>query len=442
MSDLLGAAYTPEWKRLVESFEGRLDGCTGETARGGDAFFAHNLVTSAIQRLRAGVSRGARLNETGLRFVTEGAAYLARIAAVHWARRGLKVSAELSAAPPVGSLVVSAERERGGTTESYAHDFIADAHRLLLRVPERFPYRHGRAFTLASMALPSPEYLYLYGATLLASPHAAGNWAAGDAGEAEARELWIDDLHLDAGLPGDAAALRELSARLVFPAYGETDHVGEVLGGLERAGAPSREQAADYFRRLLRSQAYFIRNFAARGLMALGQAPRDPHETACYRQALDAHDAPAAGPDQRRLAAEGPMEEWRSEPALSDPAYLGAAELERSGRRQEALEALERVLAKNPSNWFAMTAYAGLLGQLGALDKAEPLLKEMVATTPDCPTAHLIYGAILGRAGRRIEALKLFKDAVRRWPWNHQAVDACLWLISAGLLEAPEPGDA
>ncbi len=60
-----------------------------------------------------------------------------------------------------------------------------------------------------------------------------------------------------------------------------------------------------------------------------------------------------------------------------------------------------------------------------------------MATTPDCPTAHLSLGTCLKRRGLRDEAMQVFEDAVRRWPWHSQAVDSCLWMITDGMTSGP-----
>ncbi len=39
--------------------------------------------------------------------------------------------------------------------------------------------------------------------------------------------------------------------------------------------------------------------------------------------------------------------------------------------------------------------------------------------------------------GRRDEAMALFEDAVARWPWNNQAVDSFLWLLTDGMTAKP-----
>ena len=49
------------------------------------------------------------------------------------------------------------------------------------------------------------------------------------------------------------------------------------------------------------------------------------------------------------------------------------------------------------------------------------------------------HGAALNHQGRRDEAMALFEDAAR-WPWNNQAVDPRVWLLSDGMTASPGRG--
>jgi SAM-dependent methyltransferase len=393
VSEVLGAAYSPAWRGLVESFETRLEGCTGAVARGGDGFYSYNLVAVALRSLRLRLGEAACLNQAGLGFVSEAAAYLARIAAANWARRGLDVEARLGAGSPVRSLVVAAKRQRAGVSESIAHDFIADVHQLLLRVPACFPYHHKHFYLFDSPDLPSPEYLYLFGVTLLQSPHAAGNWPqTGRPGGIEedfeaSKNLWIDDLHQDAGIPRDDEALRRLSYWLVFPPYGYEKNAGQeynlvtLFSQVEERQLVPRNAAVAYLRRLLTGQAGFLRNLAARALMVYGEAPKAPHETHGYLQALAADDYGVAAP---------------------------------------ILDRFERLLGR-------------------AAEDPEKRRRELAASGPRAASRDLpdlVDSAVLeAAAGGRNEALRRLQDAVRRWPWHQQAVDACLGLVTQDLVE-------
>jgi hypothetical protein len=99
-------------------------------------------------------------------------------------------------------------RRRDGTDEHYVHDVLADLRGYLLRPPQMLPSLHGRYYALTSLTLPEPEYLYLYGLVLLYSAMAAGNWPRGtrvggrEEDFAASRNLLVDDLHADVGLPG------------------------------------------------------------------------------------------------------------------------------------------------------------------------------------------------------------------------------------------------
>ena len=214
--------------QLGNRFFGLLEKRLGQTARANHTFYAYRVVTAAVQRIRLDLLKGAALTAKGEEFVALAAAYLAMLAVLNWQRRGLKVSGSVCFAPgaPANCLFFFAERARNGALEVYSHDFLADMHRPLLRPPQMFPSIQGRAYVLNSLTLPSPEYLYQYGVHLLQSPQAGGNWPTTqkvgglDEDFQASRELLVNDLHQDCGLPKDDAAMRKLSWWIVFPPYG------------------------------------------------------------------------------------------------------------------------------------------------------------------------------------------------------------------------------
>ncbi len=468
--------------RLADEFTTPLVGHLGRFARFGDGFYSYQVVTRAVQRLRLDLLKGAVLTPVGSRFVAGAAAFLATLAARSWRRRGLAVEALVTygTADAEQRISVGAFRRRDGADEHYIHDVLADLQGYLLRPPQMLPTLHGRVYVLTSLSLPEPEYLYLYGLFLLHSAMAAGNWPMGERvggleeDFAASRKILVDDLHDDVGLPLDDEKLRALSWWVVFPPYGWDMNDGQEYNLMTLVDQILFKRllplasAEAYLRALLDSQATHLRNLAARSLLVLGKGPATPAETSHYWAALKASDLPLAIPGMARFAwhAEGrardtappadwierrrqawqrmveggPTEPWRRSPLLRDREYLAAAQPGLAPEEQRAR--LERLLAAHPGDWFLETALGALLmSQREGSDaqRGEEILRRCVTTTPDCPTAHLSLGTHLKHQGRREDAMAVFEDAVRRWPWHSQAVDSCLWMITDGMT-TPPPG--
>jgi len=119
---------------------------------------------------------GASLTSSGEVFIAQAAAFLAMLEISNWKRRGLKIRGALRFEPGAAdnAMFFTGERERDGAVESYSHDFLKDAHELLLRPPRMFPFAQGRTFVMESLTLPSPEHLYLFSAWLMDSHRASG----------------------------------------------------------------------------------------------------------------------------------------------------------------------------------------------------------------------------------------------------------------------------
>jgi hypothetical protein len=465
---------------LAEEFTGQLRGHLGRFARLTDGFYSYQVATRALQRLRLDLLQGAALTPSGARFAAGAAAFLATLAARSWQRRGLDVHAVVTygSGDDEERISVGAFRERDGKQENYVHDVLADVNEHLLRPPRMLPTLHGRYYALTSLTLPEPEYLYLYGLFLLYSAMSVGNWPRGerpgglDEDFAASRRLLVDDLHADVGLPHGDDRLRTLSWWLVFPPYGWEMNDGQeynmmtLVDQIMFKRLLPQADAVAYLRAVLESQATHLRNLAARTLLVLGKGPATPAETSHYRQALQSSDMQIAAPamarfawqaegrsretaptaewierrrhDWQRMVENGPTEAWRRSPILRDPEYLAAAKPDLAPQEQRAR--LEALIAAHPGDWFLDTALGALL--MGGSDaddarRGEEILKRCVANAPDCATAHLSLGTQLKHRGRRDEAIALFEDAVRRWPWHNQAVDCCLWMVTDGMTSPP-----
>jgi hypothetical protein len=464
---------------LAQEFTAPLAGHLGRFARLTDGFYSYQVATRAVQRVRLDLLKGSALTPKGARFVAGAAAFLATLAARSWQRRGLGVEALVTygSGEEEERISVGAFRRRDGSDEHYIHDVLADLRGYLLRPPQMLPSLHGRYYALTSLTLPEPEYLYLYGLFLLYSAMAAGNWPKGtrvgglEDDFAASRNLLVDDLHADVGLPRDDAKLRALSWWVVFPPYGWDMNDGQeynmmtlVDQVLSKRLLPVADAEA-YLRAILESQATHLRNLAARTLMVFGKGPTTPAETGHYWAALGASDMAFAAPAMarfswhaegrardtappaewierrrqswQRMAENGPTEPWRRRPLLRDPEYLAAAQPGLAPGAQRTR--LERLLAAHPGDWFLDTALGALLMSRpdGDVRRGEETLRRCVATTPDCATAHLSLGTHLKHQGRRDEAMAVFEDAVRRWPWHNQAVDSCLWMLTDGMTSPP-----
>lgn len=240
---------------------------------------------------------GASLTSSGEVFIAQAAAFLAMLEISNWKRRGLKIRGALRFEPGAAdnAMFFTGERERDGAVESYSHDFLKDAHELLLRPPRMFPFAQGRTFVIESLTLPSPEHLYLFSAWLMDSHRASGTWpkpekvGGSDEDFAASRNLLVDDLHADCGIPLDDKAMRQLSWWIVFPPYGWDMNDGNdynmmtVFDQITHKKLLPMEDAIAYLRALLTCQGMGIRNLAARCLMGYREPPRDGFESAQYK---------------------------------------------------------------------------------------------------------------------------------------------------------------
>ena len=468
-------------QRLNEAFLARLCGRLGRTAQPNLTYFSHRVATTAIQRLRLDALKGAALTATGEAFLGEIAAYLAAIAVRNWERRGLRVEGRVGVNAGAGAraseIYFEASRERDGQREVYGHDFLRDTRELLLSPPDWLPYLKEKVYAIQSLTLPSPEQLYLYGVCLLQSPSAreAARWPTGGTpgGRPEdferSKELLVDDLHEDCGLPRDDAGLRALSHWIVFPPYGWTQNAANdynmltIFSQISEQPVVTREAGLEYLRALLRCQAPDIRNLAARCLMVYRVPPQDAIEASHYRQAMNWDDnqeaAQVMAKYQHKLEGVEATQGWwrqileerdhwlqRTPPALShrtaaegDAEYVGLGQL-RPEDVAGGLRGLASLRRRFPGDWVLQVIEASYFVRGPEPERGESVLRRLIQEPPDCFEGHSRLGTYLkyqpGRAG---EALAVYEDSLRRWPWNHQGVDACLWILTQGMTQLPPP---
>lgn len=457
---------------LSNQLLGLLRNRLGMTARSNHTFYAYRVVTTAIQRLRLELLNGGTLTSKGEAFAVSAAAYLASLAALNWHRRGLQIGgfAQFTPGSPDNHIFLFAERTRNGQYEAYSQDFLEDMYRILLMPPQAFPSIHGRFYMLDSLTLPSPEYLYQYGVHLLQSPRAGGNWPRGEkiGGTDEdfnaSRVLLVNDLHEDCGLPRDDARLRELSWWIVFPPYGWDMNDGQdynmmtVFSSISHKKIVPRETGIDYLRALLNSQALDVRNLAARCLMVYRVPPRNAQEAMHYYQAMNSRDYQVAvhsmAKYQHQMEQVQLTQEWfdqtqrerngwltQTSPTLSmrsqaenDPDYVTLSKLPDSEIAQ-GIQGLEALMKRYPNDWVLKALHAAQLMRGPDPQRGEMTLRELIKNPPDCFEGHSRLGTLLKRQGRFDEAMAIYEDAIARWPWNHQAVDACMWIITEGMVK-------
>ena len=453
---------------LAQEFLNPLKGRLGRTARPRLSFYGNCAVTKGIQRIRLDLLNGASLTPAGESFVAQAAAFMAMLEISNWKRRGLAIKGALKFEPGAADncLFFTGERERGGAVETYSHDFLKDMHELLLRPPKMFPCMQGRSYVVDSLTLPSPEYLYLFSAWLMDSQRAMGTWpkaekvGGSDEDFAASRNLLVDDLHDDCGIPLEDTAMRQLSWWIVFPPYGWDMNDGNdynmmtVFDQITHKKLLPMDDAIAYLRALLTCQGMEIRNLAARCLMGYRVPPRDGFESAQYKQALMMRDhdfaAASLAKYQSQMENVENTPEWREQcekerwgwleqtpsmlghrtAAADDPDYQ-AMETTPPATIEDGIKALEALIARYPDDWVLKALHASQLLQGVDEARGEVALRELIKDPPDCFEGHSRLGTWLKyQPGRRAEAFEVYEDALRRWPWCHQAADACMWMIT------------
>ncbi len=453
---------------FVRAFTNRL----GKNARTTQNFFAHRAVTLGIQRLRLDILKGASLNARGEEFIAQATAYLATIAISIWRRRGFEIHGQIhfEVGAPGNRVELTAERVREGGRETCTQDFLNDMRTFLLRPPQMLPYTRNQVYAMESLTMPSPESLYLFGSWMMSCPRATGNWPAGSkVGCLEedfepARQLWVDDLHDDCGLQKDHEGLRNLSYWIVFPPYGwEMNDTQEynmmtIFNQISEKKIVPHDEAIEYLRNLLDCQAMEIRNLAARCLMVYRVAPRHGNDSIHYEQALNMRDysraAATMAKHQSQIEGVDNTSEWQAEidkqrrqwfddtpstlshrtVAESDPEYQ---EMEKNPSKtlEEGIQRLEGLMSRYPEDWVLKALHASQLLQGPDPVRGESVLRKLIQDPPDTLEGHSRLGTWLKYQNRRPEALAVYEDALKRWPWSAQATDACAWILTDGMFE-------
>ncbi len=461
-------------KSLVRKFLGDVHGRQGVLARANGTFFSAQVVSIAIQRIRLSMLDGAELTLKGHEFVQGAAAYLNWLAYSSVKKRGLSVSTQVSLTGNTPRMSMTVKRQRNSETESYTQHILDDVYALLLRPPASFSSVHNTFYTLNSLTLPTPEYLYLYGVYLMQSARAEGNWPRGDkiGGLSDdftaSRALLVDDLHRDICLPLDHEPFRTLSWWVVFPPYGWEMNDGQEYNMMTLVDQiaitpilPANDGIA-YLHALLTAQMLFIRYLAARTLLILGIAPRHPADTRLYQASLQANDYPVAVMARLQWSIEHsdtePPSDWEQQcseqwqsilqqaptPVWHDDAIFALPEYQRLNTldpedNDSFIRVLRPLFNTMPENWFVRAALGARLMQGEAPEEGEKMLRDCLADSPsDCPDAYINLGTRLKWQGRKIEAMKVFEQAVQRWPWHSQSVESCMVLLTDDMVYFPD----
>jgi len=443
-------------------------------ARANGTFFSAQVVSTAISRIRLDMLDGAELTPKGHEFIQGAAAYLSWLAYSSMKKRGLAVSTAVSLTDDVPRMSMTVKRHRNDTLETYTQHILDDVYALLLRPPASFSSVHHTFYTLNSLTLPTPEYLYLYGVYLMQSARAEGDWPKGDKvgglndDFAASRTLLVDDLHRDICLPLEHELFRKLSWWVVFPPYGWEMNDGQSYNMMTLVDQiaitpilPANDGIA-YLHALLSSQMLFIRHLAARTLLVLGIAPRHPADTRLYQAALQADDYPVAvmarlqwsmehGDTERpseweqqcseqwqAILRHAPIPAWHNDEIFKHPDYQRLNTLDPEDN-DAFIRVLRPLFETMPENWFVRVAWGARLMQGENPEEGEKLLRDCLPDSPtDCPDAYINLATRLKWQGRKIEAMKIFEQSVQRWPWHSQSVDACMGLLTDGMVYFPD----
>ncbi|HIK46684.1 MAG TPA: tetratricopeptide repeat protein, partial [Leptolyngbyaceae cyanobacterium M65_K2018_010] len=96
-------------------------------------------------------------------------------------------------------------------------------------------------------------------------------------------------------------------------------------------------------------------------------------------------------------------------PSVLDWYFVQGEIAQQTGNSALARQSYETVLARQPNNFDALLALAGLEFQLGRYDRAEDLYQQALALNPDSATARTSLGALNAVQGYPLAALRQLK---------------------------------
>ncbi|MBI4326851.1 MAG: hypothetical protein HY674_16550, partial [Chloroflexi bacterium] len=115
-----------------------------------------------------------------------------------------------------------------------------------------------------------------------------------------------------------------------------------------------------------------------------------------------------------------------------DPDYVALGQLPPE-RSAEGITILEKLGRRYPDDWVLKVLHASVLMTGADPAGGEARLRQLIKDPPDSCEGHSRLGTQLKRQRRLAESMEVYEDEVRRWPWNHRAVDSCLWLVTEGM---------
>ncbi len=104
-----------------------------------------------------------------------------------------------------------------------------------------------------------------------------------------------------------------------------------------------------------------------------------------------------------------------ADPLAAPPHLARGLLLERLGRRQEAMDALETAVALAPNDTAMLAMLAGLLARSTRVTEAEAALRKLGALTPNDPKPHNDLAAVLMRLHRHAEARTILRNLLDRF---------------------------
>ena len=87
-----------------------------------------------------------------------------------------------------------------------------------------------------------------------------------------------------------------------------------------------------------------------------------------------------------------------------------------TGKSQQALETMDKVLDINPQNVDALTVYAGIVDAMGRKEEARPYYERALAIEPESRHLRMSYAGNLASSGRLREAIEVYEKLIDDFP--------------------------
>lgn len=120
----------------------------------------------------------------------------------------------------------------------------------------------------------------------------------------------------------------------------------------------------------------------------------------------------------------GPLKQAASRTHDPEVATQYAMALQQAGHDEQAIEVLQRIVARNPPFPPACVIYGGMLTSLDRRDEAIEVVKRGLSVTPHDPELLAMLGNNLMRRGDRPAATAAYRDALTHAPGHADALHA------------------